>query len=146
MPSVDLPGIPAEATGESLLSKAMSYLQFRRGREKLARTEDALKKDVMGLLAEAGEVDEKGSRYFYAPLEEGVSGIKRERRVSQVLDEDAAMILVEKYQLQSKCLETITVLNEDGLLAANFDGTIPDEEMKGLYTDKETFALVLLKD
>ncbi len=38
------------------------------------------------------------------------------------------------------------VLNEDGLLAANFDGTIPDEEMKALYTEKETFALVLLKD
>ena len=56
------------------------------------------------------------------------------------------MVVVKKYGLEEKCLETIVVLNEDGLLAANFDGTIPDEEMKALYSEKETFALVLVKE
>jgi hypothetical protein len=142
----DLPGQPVEATPESLLGKAMSYLQFRRGREKIQKVEDTLKRDVMEKLAVEGELDDKGSRYFHHPLEEGVTGLKRERRVSQVLDEDAAMAVIEKYKLQDSCLETITVLNEDGLLAANFSGTIPDDEMKALYTDKESFALILLKD
>ena len=148
----DQPGIPVDDDNPqtidllTLRAIALEYLQFRRGRESLQRSEDDLKKDVMaGLSTE--KPDEKGNRFLYFnEPNQGVEGIKRERRVSQILDEDAAMVVVKKYGLEEKCLETIVVLNEDGLLAANFDGTIPDEEMKALYSEKETFALVLVKE
>lgn len=123
------------------------YLQFRRGRERFQKNEDILKKDLMLFLAANGEQDGKGGAVYTMedPIDE-VAGIKRERRVSQILDEEAAMELVLKYGLESSCLETITVLNEDGLLAANFAGVVPDEEIKALYTQKETFAFVLIKE
>jgi hypothetical protein len=123
------------------------YLQFRHGRERLQKNEDTAKKHLMTYLAEQGEVDDRGSSYF--ELEEpidNVTGVKRERRVSQILDEDVAMEIVAKYGLEDSCLETITVLNEDGLLAANFAGVIPDEEVKRLYSEKETFAFILMKE
>lgn len=123
------------------------YLQFRRGRERFQKNEDILKKDLMLFLTANGEQDGKGGAVYTMedPIDE-VTGIKRERRVSQILDEEAAMELVLKYGLESSCLETITVLNEDGLLAANFAGVVPDEEIKALYTQKETFAFVLIKE
>lgn len=142
--------LPAMPEGQepqiNTLATALEYLSYRRSRETLQKKEDGLKKDLLTSIAEVGEPDDKGSRYFHFLDPDGdVSAIKRERRVSQMLQEDEAMALVEKYGLQSSCLETITVLREDGLLAANFDGVIPDEEMKSLYVDKETFALILVK-
>lgn len=123
------------------------YLQFRRGRERFQKNEDILKKDLMLFLTANGEQDGRGGAVFMLedPIDE-VAGIKRERRVSQILDEEAALELVTKYKLEDSCLETITVLNEDGLLAANFAGVVPDEEIKALYTQKETFAFVLVKE
>lgn len=123
------------------------YLQFRRGRERFQKNEDLLKKDLMLFLAANGDQDGKGGATYRMedPIDE-VVGIKRERRVTQMIDEDAAMALVTKYGLEDSCLETVTVLNEDGLLAANFAGVVPDEEIKALYSEKETFAFVLIKE
>lgn len=125
----------------------MQYLNYRFGREGIQKQEDIAKKEIMAGLAEYGDPDDNGSRFYYFPSKiKDVAGLKRERRVSQVMDEDAAMNLIEKYGLQESCLETITVLNEEGLLAANFSGKISDEEMQEVYSQKETFALILVKE
>lgn len=123
------------------------YLQFRKGREGLQKNEDTIKKSLMDLLAEEGSPDDKGNRFFELdePID-GIKGVKRERRVSQVMDDEHALGLIKKYGLEDTCLETITVINEDGLLAANFAGLIPDSEVSTLYTEKESFAFILVKD
>lgn len=123
------------------------YLQFRKGREGLQKNEDFVKKSLMEVLTYEAESDEKGNSFIYLPEPmDGVEAVKRERRVSQVLDEDAALALVTKYGLEESCLETVTVLNEDGLLAANFAGIIPDDEIADLYSEKETYAFILVKE
>jgi hypothetical protein len=122
------------------------YLQFRRAKEKFDKNSEILKKDLLSFLERKGEKDDRGSSYYW--LEEPddeVQGIKRECRTSQAFDEEAALELIKKYGLENECLETITVINEDGLLAANFAGLIPDAEVKALYTEKESFAFILLK-
>lgn len=143
----EVPGAPISDAPGNLLALGMQYLSYRHGRESLQKQEDTVKKDLMAGLAEHGQPDDHGHRFYYFPSGIGeVQGVKRERRVSQVMDEDVAMNLVEKYGLQDSCLETITVLNEEGLLAANFKGTISDEEMQEVYSQKETFALILVKE
>lgn len=123
------------------------YLQFRQGREGLQKNEDHVKKSIMEVLTYEAEADEKGNSFIYLPEPmNGVEAVKRERRVSQILDEDAALDLVKKYKLEDDCLETVTVLNEDGLLAANFAGIIPDDEIASLYSEKETYAFILVKE
>lgn len=123
------------------------YLQFRKGREGLQKNEDSIKKSLMDLLAEEGSPDDKGNRFFdlSEPID-GIKGVKRERRVSQVMNDEYALEIIKKYGLEDTCLETITVINEDGLLAANFAGLIPDSEVSALYTEKESFAFILVKD
>jgi hypothetical protein len=122
------------------------YLQFRRAKEKFDKNAELLKKDLMSFLEHNGEKDDrKSSFYWLEEPNEDVQGIKRECRVSQSLDQEAALELIHKYGLEDECLETITVINEDGLLAANFAGVIPDDEVKALYQEKESFAFILLK-
>ena len=122
------------------------YLQFRRAKERFDKNSEILKKDLMSYLDREGEQDGRGNCYYWLEEpNEDVHGIKRERRISQSLDEEAALELIKKYGLEDECLETITVINEDGLLAANFAGLIPDNEVKSLYTEKQSFAFVLLK-
>lgn len=123
------------------------YLKIRRGREGLQKNEDLLKKELLVVLTETGDEDDKGNRFYYLDEpDQDVTGVKRERRVAQIMDSVAAMALIEKYKLQDSCIEMVPQINEDGLLAANFGGQIPDEEFASLYTEKETFALVLIKE
>lgn len=128
------------------MDMARQYLQFRRAREKFQKNEDVLKKSLMETMA-AGPEDSAG--HSYLPLPEpidGVEGFKRERRVSQIMDEDLALKMIKHYGLEDSCLETVTVINEDGLLAANFSGLIPDEAMQDLYVEKVSHAFVLVKE
>jgi hypothetical protein len=128
----------------------MEHLTFRKARENFAKREDATKKSLMEWLANEGEADEKGNRFFYIPEDDGneipIKAIKRERRVSQILDTDAAMALVKEKGLEAECIEMVPVLNEDALLAAAFGDKITDDEMKALYEDKESFAFILVKE
>lgn len=123
------------------------YLTFRKARERFAKNEDRFKKVIMEALDAQGQPDDKGNRFYHldTPLD-GVAGVKRERRLSQILDEDAALEVIDRYKLHESCLETIQVINEEALLAANFSGVIPDKEMQDIYQQKETFAFVLVKD
>lgn len=123
------------------------YMDYRKGRESLEKVEGDAKKRLLIWLHDHGEVDEKGSSTFTLPVPiDDVLGIKRERRVSQSLNEDAAFDLIEKYDLRDSCLETVYVINEDALLAANFAGKIPDEEIAALYSERESFAFVLQRE
>lgn len=125
---------------------ARQYLQFRKGREQLQKNEDTLKKALLETLSEE-ETDSSGHSYLRFPEPvDGVEGFKRERRVSQIMDEDLAMKMITAYGLEDTCLETVQIINEDGLLAANFSGIIPDEAMQDLYIETESYAFVLLKE
>lgn len=127
------------------MALAYQYLQFRKGREQFQKNEDSLKKSLMEMMS--GKEDEQGHAYFRFPeAVEGVGGFKKERRVSQIMDEDLAMKMITHYGLEESCLTTITVIDEDGLLAANFSGVIPDEAMQDLYIEKVSHAFVMLKE
>src|SRR6476646_6619288 len=129
------------------------YLKLRVLKENVERRVDAMKKSLMEMLSTEGipEGDEKHPHRVLTFPEElsvdsySVRGIKNECRVTQVLDEVAALALIKEKHLESSCLETITVLVEDGLLAANFERVITDEELSALYSNNETHAFVLVK-
>ena len=128
------------------------YLGQRMLRERAESEESRDKKEMMEVLAEAGEeTPEKHRRLPITPHpytnskgdQKTVNGVQRQRRVNQVLDQDAAMKLLKRKKLVKECTETITVLSEDKLLAANYEGKITDEELQALYGELESFAFIL---
>ncbi len=132
-----------------LAQSMKNYLQNRSMRERSSREEDALKKQLMGYLETHGdELEIPGEPFVsYAkgsPVTKTITGAKRTRRRSKVLDEDKAMAFIKKKKLDS-CLTTITVIDEDALLAANFEGVITDAQLAALYEEKDTYAFNLVE-
>lgn len=135
---------------------AHNYLINRQARERMDAEEGRGKKELLEILATDGELVEGGHRiirlkepHLYTNnkgVEMRVIGFKRQRRVSQNLDEEATLDLLTKRNLLEKCTKTITVLDEDAILAANFDGSIEDKELQALYQESENFALLLEYD
>jgi hypothetical protein len=126
-----------------------SYAQFRTLREKGEEEEGKLKKDILGMLATQGEESPEGHMTLPSRRlkigKKKVVGFRRQRRVSQTLDQVAAIAWLEANGLLAQCQATETYLNEDAIIGLNFQGTIPDTVFKSFYTEKETFALTLIE-
>ena len=126
------------------------YLQNRSMRERSAREEDARKKQLMTYLEAHGDELEIPATPFVsyakgAPTTKTIVGAKRTRRRSKSLNEDLAMALIKKKGLEETCLQTITVLDEDAILAANFEGLITDKQLADLYEEHDTYAFNLVE-
>jgi hypothetical protein len=126
------------------------YLKSRRLRETAAEMEGKYKKELMDLLAAEGEEDDRGSTYLTVTglvdprTGEPVASVKRERRVGQALDEDVATDLLTELGLLDRCTTTITVLDEDAILALNMTDELPDDAVQQMYTERETFAFKII--
>jgi hypothetical protein len=135
------------------------YLLARSTEERSSHQTAAYKARFMKLLEQAGEKQEGGHRIlhlnepviFYSyktgkAKEITVSGIRRVRREGTSLNEERAMQYLAKKNLLDQCTTQVTVLNEDAILALNFDETISDADLATLYDDSETFAFYLVEE
>ena len=136
------------------------YLLNRSMRERATYQENRYKAQFMDLLAEAGEQQEGGHRVLRLdePLvfssynaagkmtEREVVGIRRVRRESTTLNPERVMALLESKEMVADCTVTHVEIDEDAVLAANFEGRISDEEMASLWDKSETFAFYLVED
>jgi hypothetical protein len=135
------------------------YLQNRSMRERSEYREKKGKEALMGVLEQAGELQEGGHRILrltepvpYAEYKGGkakdrkVTAIRRVRRSSQRLNEVAAMALLTRKNLLAECTRTEVVLDEDALLAAIFEGKLTDAEASSIYDESENFAFFLVDD
>ena len=134
------------------------YLLNRSMRERSTFHENKWKARFMDLLAEVGATQEGGHRVLMLnePLvfasysggklkERNVTGIRRVRRESTVLNPDRVMKLLDAKDMVAECTTTEVVLNEDAILAANFEGRITDEEMDSLWDRTENHAFYLVE-
>ena len=144
---------------EEIAVSVEEYLLNRSMRERSEYHEGRLKKDLLALLESAGEqvsdttqsigLSEPIPFIHYAggkPTEKKIVGIERRKRTSNVLDEDAALKLIERKGLTATCTTTVVVVDEDAILAANYAGTITDKELAALYSEKSTFAFYPTED
>jgi hypothetical protein len=159
---------PGELPGDQsyLLSPeqrtAREYLNSRSLREKTQATEEKLKAELMEIIEAIGRTEGDGHKVLdlddYWPLttankqgvisESKVKTLMRQKRSPQVFDGDAALELVKSKGIEDDCVTTVTYveIDEDKVLAANYLGTITDEEMAALYTTNVTYAFVPVKE
>ena len=145
---------------EDLDALVADYLLNRSTRERSSYHEDTYKRRFMVLLEETGELQDGGHRILRLnePVlfheykggkakEREITGIRRVHRVgSTSLNEQRTMAYLAKRKLLDSCTTTIQVINEDALLAANFEGEISDEDLARLYdTADPTFAFYLVE-
>ena len=148
-----------QAVGAELAAVVEEYLQNRSMRERSEYHEGTLKKDLLTLLDTAGDPVEPHKKVLELdaplpyvqyksgkPVPKKVVGIERRERVSNRLDEDKVLKLLEKKGLTQECTQTITVVDEDALVAANYAGKITDKELAALYEEHITPAFYLTED
>lgn len=106
---------------------------------------DRLKGQLKSYVESHGETDDKGSLWvdFDEPIE-GITRMKMERRVIKSLDVERAEALLREIGLWDECTTTITVLDEDLLLAAAFEGKVPEAAMTEMYVTRENYAFKAL--
>ena len=77
-----------------------------------------------------------------------VFGIQRQfRKGSLTLNEDRTMAYLRKRKLVDACTVTQIVINEDAILALNFEGDVSDEDLKKLYDEgAPTYAFYLVTE
>lgn len=128
-----------------LMPMAVDYAQNRTLREWAEAKEKKLKDRLMVMLDEFGQSIEGGHKVIELPSavalgSKKMTGMKRQRRAGQSLAQDRAEKFLRDNGLWEKCTTTITVINEDEILALNFIGEITDVDLKALYDEKEMFA------
>src|SRR6185295_13931899 len=124
------------AKAVDLEAQVHNYLNNRSMRERSEWEEGQIKKALMEFIEQVGELQEGGHRIvllaspttFHSykngkPQIKSITGIERKRRVSQSLDPDRTMALLEERHLTDQCTvtETIVSINEDAILAANYE-------------------------
>jgi hypothetical protein len=151
------------ASVPDLIGVVREYLLNRSMRERSSHHENQLKAGLMAVLEQTGEEDpETGHRTIVldTPLpftsyrgehgvEKHITAIQRQKRKGTLaLNEERAMaFLKRRRKLLAECTTTITVINEDALLAANFEGRITDSDFNALYEEGDpTYAFYILED
>lgn len=161
--------IKRRAAPPDLPEVVREYCLQRSMRERSAYHETRLKTGLMEVIAQAGLPDGEDSQHLKLDLPEPIEfasykgdkpivkqviGIQRQKREgSMTINEDKALAFLaglagpRRKKLLDACLTTVQVLNEDALLAANFEKVITDDELQALYdTSDPTYAFQLITE
>jgi hypothetical protein len=119
------------------------FIGIQKQRKTLEAREGELKKNLSTIVETDGYTDDKGSEYidFKEPIE-GYAGLKRERRVYQTLDEEKAFAVIAKKKLTSLCTKTITIVDEEAVQAAFFDGKLTQDDIDAMFTVRINYAFI----
>ena len=142
---------PAD-NGDNLARLALEYVKSRQAGERFTSLTSEYKNLLMERVTADGEEDDKGHRTLILPagvdytdpkgVRKQVVAFQRQRKGSTNLNEDRTLALLARKGLVDQCTYTVTVVDEDAVLGANFADKITDEELASLYDHSESFAFL----
>lgn len=135
-----------EVSLKGLLGTVSQYVTLKRRIDDLTKEQSVLKSELSDLVDKQGEVDDKG--HIWLPLPEsveGVSSLKRERRVTQSLDMDAAIVILTQKGLAERCIKPVPTIAEDEVMAALYEGKLTEEDVDTMFPKKITWAFITSK-
>jgi hypothetical protein len=138
IPDPSLEAIRKEVQQYVFLKEEVTAIETRVG---------TLRKRILAVVQEIGEENDKGS--LVLPINDEVSNtasVIKQRRVSKVFDEDKATSLLAEKGLADSCTKIITVLDQDAVMAAYYDGKLTDEDIETMFPEKVSWALILEKN
>ena len=105
-----------------------------------------IKKRLTSYVEDLGEENEKGSLVLSIEDDRtGTRSIVKQRRVSKQFDENKANEILQQKALFDSCTKTITVLDQDAVMAAYYEGKLTDSDIDTMFPEKVIWALVLEK-
>lgn len=132
-----------EPKDNTFMTKVAAFLSLRSRIDDLTKEKASIQSDLSELVDTTGEPDEKGNLWIHLPHEvDGYTALQRQRKVSQVLDQEVAENILKNKNLFERCYKMQPVLKEDEVMAAHFEGLISEEEIDKMFPNKVTWAFV----
>lgn len=135
-----LPGVQRSGQSTLLLSRWIyAKMKMDEGKKEQA----ALREEVKDLFEDV-EPDSDGHRLIELDYEvEGYKAVQYQRRVSIVPDYDKILEVLEEYNLTDRCTAKVLEPDENEIMAAVQDGSLPESLLDEMYKQRETFAVVV---
>jgi hypothetical protein len=138
-------GIPAENL-EPIRKEVQQYVFLKDEVSNLETRVNEIKKRIISSVEQLGTPNDKGSLVLSIEDEKsGTANVVKQRRVSKQFDEDTANKILADKGLFESCTETITVLDQDAVMAAYYNGLLTDEDIEAMFPEKVSWALILEK-
>ena len=127
-------------------SQIREYITLKQSLEILEKRQAELREKLFEHIESAGEADDKGNIFVELPEEvDGVVRLEKQRRVSRKLDESVADQIISEHQLQESLYKTVTVVDEDAVMAAHYEGKLTEDEIDRMFPAKIIWALKTAK-
>jgi len=143
-----MPIITNESTPDldPIRREVQQYVTLKDEAEAITERVNTIKKRLTSYIEDLGEPNEKGSIVLTVDDERtGTRSIVKQRRVSKQFDEDKANAILQSKGVFETCTKTITVLDQDAVMAAYYEGKLTDEDIDTMFPEKVTWAIVLEK-
>lgn len=137
----------AEVNYEGFAADVGQYRLLKQQSKVTAARVLRLRDRISGYVETHGVQDDK--EHVWVTLDEaidGVTSIQRQKRSTRSLDEERAERLLRKKGLWEQCTKTVTMIDEDELMACVFRGELEESDLDVLFSTKESWALVLVEE
>jgi hypothetical protein len=130
-----------------LLAKVAEYVTVKRRIDDMSKEQNKIKAELSEVVDVDGEPDEKGHLIYNLPeTVSGVTALKRQRRVSQSLDQTVAEDILKKKKIYDRCFKMIPVLDEAEVMACLYDGILTEEEIDEMFPKSVSYAFYIVEE
>lgn len=146
MPKVAKPA-RAISTENPLITKFRNFISYKTRIDSLTKEQNKLKEELNEYVMENGQEDDRGHFRVDLPEEiDGYTAIQRQRRVSQGLDMDSAILILTKKGLAERCIKAVPTIAEDEVMAALYEGKLTEQDIDTMFPKKITWAFIPVKN
>jgi len=115
------------------------YVALKEQIKFLNEREAELKKRLITTVEELGEENSNGHLVLEV---EGVT-LTKQRKVSNPLDLEVAIPLLEEKNLKKQCTKTVEQIDQDEIIIAYSKGLLTEEEIESMFPKKITYAFLV---
>lgn len=115
------------------------YVALKEQIKFLNEREAELKKRLLTTVEELGEEDSKGHLILEV---DGVT-LTKQRKVSNPLDLEVAIPLLEQKNLKEQCTKTVEQIDQDKIIIAYSKGLLTEDEIESMFPKKITYAFLV---
>ena len=129
---------------DDLSSTLKEYKYYRDQIKEMKALQQPLHDRLVEMIDSDGETDDQGNVFLPLRKEyDGVRLVQKTRRVSSVLNQEAAEDILSGLGLWEKCTEVVRVVNQDAIMEALYEGELTEADIDCIYEQKITWALNL---
>ncbi|MFI9271847.1 hypothetical protein ACIGXM_14170 [Kitasatospora sp. NPDC052896] len=139
----DEPGPIAEVPFDPILPSVRRWAVLKREAEKISAERDRLRDTITRAVIERGYHDHKGSQYLDLPMEiEGLTRIKRERRVAVTADAEIAEEITRSKgeAVYARAFPSVPTLDTEELYVLLQEGVLSETELDSIFVKRESYA------